>query len=63
MAIRHTLKKRIDGCYTKMLKMALNVDWKQRKTNKEVHGSLPRAIVKIQESRMLLAGHVTVTQN
>ena len=52
------LKKRIDSCYTLMLRMALNVDWKQRKTNKEVYGNLPRATMKIQERRMRLAGHI-----
>ena len=56
--LTESLKKRIDGCYTKMLRMALNVDWKQRKTNKEVYGNLPRATMKIQERRMRLAGHI-----
>ena len=41
--LTESLKKRIDGCYTRMLRMTLNVDWKQRKTNKEVYGNLPRA--------------------
>ena len=41
-----------------MLRMALNVDWKQRKTNKEVYSNLPRATMKIQERRMRLAGHI-----
>ena len=56
--LTESLKKRIDGCYTRMLRMALNVDWKQRKTNKEVYGNLPRATMKIQERRMRLAGHI-----
>ena len=41
-----------------MLRMALNVDWKQHLTNKEVYGRLPRATMKIQERRMRLAGHI-----
>ena len=56
--LTESLKKRIDGCYTRMLRMALDVDWKQRKTNKEVYGNLPRATMKIQERRMRLAGHI-----
>ena len=49
-----SLKKRIDndGCYTRcrMLEMALNVDLKQRKTIKEVYGSLPRATMRVQDA-------------
>ena len=56
--LTESLKKRIDGCYTRMLRMALNIDWKLHKTNKEVYGSLPRATMKIQERRMRLAGHI-----
>ena len=29
------------------LRMALNVDWKQHKTNKKVYGTLPRPTMKI----------------
>ena len=56
--LTESLKKQIDGCYTRMLRMALNVDWKQHKTNKEVYGTLPRPTMKIQERRMRLAGHI-----
>ena len=41
-----------------MLRMALNVEWKQRKTNKEIYGNLPRATMKIQERRMRIAGQI-----
>ena len=56
--LTESLRKLIDGCYTRMLRMALNVDWKQHLTNKEVYGRLPRATMKIQERRMRLAGHI-----
>jgi hypothetical protein len=56
--LMESLRKRIDGCYTRMLRMALNVDQKQHLTNKEVYGRLPRATMKIQEQRMQLAGHI-----
>ena len=52
------MKKRFDGCYTRMLRMALNIDWRWGFTNKEVYGSLPRVTMKIQERRMRLAGHI-----
>ena len=53
-----SLLKRIDGCYTRMLRMALNVNWRQRLTNKVVYGYLPRVTSKIQARRMKLAGHI-----
>ncbi|KAL5257936.1 hypothetical protein ACHWQZ_G012773 [Mnemiopsis leidyi] len=56
--LTESLSKQIDGCYTRMLRMALDVDWKQHLTNKEVYGTLPRATMKIQERRMRLAGHL-----
>ena len=31
--VSQTLAKRIDGCYTRMLRMAFNIDWKERQTN------------------------------
>ena len=55
--ITESLKKRIDGCYSRMLRMALNVDWREHRTNKEVFGSLPRVSSKIQ-ARRRLAGHI-----
>ena len=56
--LTEALKKKIDGCYTRMLRMALNIDWRSHTTNKEVYGHLPKATMKIQERRMRLAGHV-----
>ncbi len=49
---------RFDGCYNRMLRMALNVDWRQHITNKVVYGHLPRVTSKIQARRMKLAGHI-----
>ena len=37
--ITESLKKRIDGCYSRMIRMALNVNWREHCTNKEVFGS------------------------
>ena len=56
--LTESLKKKIDGCYTRMLRMALNIDWRLHLTNREVYGTLPRATMKIQERRMRLAGHI-----
>ncbi|KAL5256120.1 hypothetical protein ACHWQZ_G011360 [Mnemiopsis leidyi] len=57
-ALTESLKKRIDGCYTWMLRMALIIYLKLHKTNQEVYGELPRVTMKFQERRMRLAGHV-----
>ena len=43
------LQNRIDGTYTKMLRMALNVSWKQHMTNGELYGSLPKMSSRITE--------------
>ena len=38
--ITETLAKRIDGCYTHMLRMALDVPWYLRITKSEVYESM-----------------------
>ena len=48
----------VDGCYTRLLRMALNISWKQRLTNVELYGRLPKVSSKITERRMKLAGHI-----
>ena len=60
--ITEALKKKIDGCYTRMLWMVLDSKWKDRKrnrvTNADTYGSLQRVSTKIQQRRMRLAGHI-----
>ena len=57
--ITEFLKKGIDGCYSRMLLiMALNVDWREHRTDKEVFGSLSRVSWIIQARRMRLAGNI-----
>ena len=51
------LSRRIDGSYTKMLRMALNVHWVQHMTNAELYGNLPRVSFKIAEQRLRISGH------
>ena len=52
------MEKSLDGCYTRMLRMALNVDWKLILNNKKLYGKLPKVTSRIQERRMKLAGHI-----
>ena len=55
--VNKALEKRINGCYTRMLRMALNVSWKQRLTNKALYQELPQLSQTIAEKRMRLSGH------
>ena len=55
--IAQTMKKQLDGCYTRLLRMALNVSWKQHKPNILLYGELPPVSTKVQHRRMRLAGH------
>ena len=52
-----SLEKRINGCYTRMLRMCLGISWKQKLTNVQLYRELPKVTNKIAERRMKLAGH------
>ena len=53
-----SLAKSIDGCYTRMLRMATNVSWSSHVTNEVLYGNLPKLSTKIQQRRMRLPGHI-----
>ena len=48
---------RLDGCYTRMLRMALNVTWRDRVRNDILYGKLPQVTRKIRTRRLRMAGH------
>ena len=52
-----TLSNRLDGCYTRLLRKALNVPWRQHQTNEQLYGQLPKISTKIRQRRMRIAGH------
>ena len=52
-----TLQKRLDGCYTRMLRMAYNISWKEKKTNVQLYDGLPPVSSKVASRRLKLAGH------
>ena len=56
-SINKTLQKRLDGCYTRMLRMALNISWEAKLTNEQLYGELPPVSSKVAYRRMLIAGH------
>ena len=45
------MEKSLDGCYTRMLRMVLNISWRQHITNKELYGELPKLSDRIIEAR------------
>ena len=55
--VNKTLQKRMDGCYTRMLRMVLDVSWKERRTNQDLYQDLPKLSEMVRERRMRLAGH------
>ena len=53
-----SLKKQIDGCYTRMLRMAMNADWKQQRPMRKSMAPYQNQPMKIRERRMRLAGRI-----
>ena len=52
-----TLQKRLDGCYTRMLRMAYHISWKDKITNERLYAGLPPVSSKVASRRLKLAGH------
>ena len=52
-----TMEKQLNGCYTRMLRMAFGVSYKDHLTNLQLYGDLPQLSTKIRQRRMRLAGH------
>ena len=51
------LTDRLDGLYTRLLRFALNVSWKDKWTNKKLYAGLPKLSDKFRVRRLKLAGH------
>ena len=51
------LEKSLDGAYTKLLRYALNVSWKDHVKNIDLYGKLARVSVRLRERRLTFAGH------
>jgi hypothetical protein len=52
-----SLETSLDGAYTKLLRYALNVSWKDHVKNDDLYGALPRVSTRLRERRMIFAGH------
>ena len=51
------LTKRLDGVYTRLLRFALSISWKDKVRNTTLYGKLPKLSEKIRARRLRLAGH------
>ena len=51
------LSKKIDGCYTRLLRSALGYSWKDHISNKILYEEMPKVTATIRHRRLKLAGH------
>ena len=50
------LEKKLDGCYTKMLRVVKNVSWKQHMRNEVLYGGIPKITTAIAAKRVRFSG-------
>jgi hypothetical protein len=51
------LERSLDGCYTRLLRAALNISWMDMVPNIELYGDIPKVTSKIRDRRLSAAGH------
>ena len=51
------LEKSLNGCYTRMLRAAFNITWRDRLTNEQLYENIPKVADKVRARRLQLAGH------
>ena len=51
------LEKSLNGCYTRMLRAAFNVSWRDHIPNIQLYGNIPKVTEKIRARRLQFAGH------
>ena len=51
------LRRKINVCYTKLLRMVLNVSWRDKISNKVLYNGMPLITDVIDSQRMRIAGH------
>jgi len=56
-SISETFEKRLNGCYTKLLRYALNIKWTQHISNVNLYQDVPLVGDKIRYRRLQFAGH------
>ena len=61
--ITNKLVARHDGCYTRLLMMVLELNWKDHPIRVEIYGSFPRVSKVVRERRLNFAAHCSRRQN
>ena len=56
--ITNAAVKKVGGTYTRMLRRVKNISWKDRLSNAQLYGQIPRLSIIIKRRRLALAGHV-----
>jgi hypothetical protein len=51
------MHRRLDGCYTNMLRRIQNMSWKNHHTLSEIYGTIPKLSTRLAERRARFAGH------
>ena len=57
------LERKLDGTYTRMLRVVFNISWKLHLTNKKLYGNIPTLSKTIRERRTRFAGHFFRSEN
>ena len=55
--IDYTMIKQIDGCYTRLLRMATNISWTDKVTNTQLYRGMTKISDVITQRILRLAGH------
>ena len=61
--ITNKLEARLDDCYTRLLMMVLDLNWKDHPTREEIYGSLPKVSEVVRERRFNIGAHCSRRQN
>ena len=56
--LTEALTKRLYGLYTRLLRFALNITWRDKWTNEKLYQGLPKLSEKLRGRRIGLAGHL-----
>ena len=54
---------KIDGLYTKLIRRAQNISWRDHVSNKELYGDIPRLSLTISQRRLRFSGHCFRAEN
>ena len=58
--MKKTVEKKVNGMYTRMLRVVKNVSWKAHMTNRQLYGRIPKLSVIIRRIRLAPAGYVSL---